>query len=318
MERGMDCYENYKDIELPLYITYYKQHANKRIVGLRAGIVEKKGVFYSKSFPFNKFESSLETLEAAKTFLLTDSEFLRLKKLRDDRGRKPNEYKKGYFYQKEENAVIEYINAENAEEKNQIFEDSLRPALEQMIEIIIRRYKLYPKGEDFNETFDDALAFIITKIDRYKQENGRAYSYIQTICKNHLIGKINDLNKNMVRNLPYEDVSEEINEDEKYSYYMADEISESEEIINETIKNISELILNKNSKLSKNEILIGKALVEVLSNWDDLLDNMGSNKFNKSSIMLYIKESTNLPTKEIGKAMRKYKTLYFSTKQTLL
>ena len=172
------------------------------------------------------------------------------------RGRKPNEYKKGYFYQKEENAVIEYINAENAEEKNQIFEDSLRPALEQMIEIIIRRYKLYPKGEDFNETFDDALAFIITKIDRYKQENGRAYSYIQTICKNHLIGKINDLNKNMVRNLPYEDVSEEINEDEKYSYCMADEISESEEIINETIKNISELILNKNSKLSKNEILM--------------------------------------------------------------
>lgn len=234
------------------------------------------------------------------------------------RGRKPNEYKKGYFYQKEENAVIEYINAENAEEKNQIFEDSLRPALEQMIEIIIRRYKLYPKGEDFNETFDDALAFIITKIDRYKQENGRAYSYIQTICKNHLIGKINDLNKNMVRNLPYEDVSEEINEDEKYSYCMADEISESEEIINETIKNISELILNKNSKLSKNEILIGKALVEILSNWDDLLDNMGSNKFNKSSITLYIKETTNLPTKEIGKAMRKYKTLYFSTKQTLL
>jgi len=86
----MDCYENYKDIKLPLYITYYKQHANKKTVGLRAGIVEKKGVFYSKSFPFNKFNSPLETLEAAKTFLLTDPEFLRLKKLRDDRGRKPN------------------------------------------------------------------------------------------------------------------------------------------------------------------------------------------------------------------------------------
>ena len=87
----MDCYENYKDIILPLYITYYKQYVSQKIVGLRAGIVEKKGVFYSKSFPFNKFKSPLETLEAAKNFLLTDSEFLRLKKLRDDRGRKPNE-----------------------------------------------------------------------------------------------------------------------------------------------------------------------------------------------------------------------------------
>ena len=87
----MDCYENYKDIELPLYITYYKQYSHKRVIGLQAGIVEKRGVFYSKRFIFNNFESPLETLEAAKNFLLTDPEFLRLKKLRDDRGRKPNE-----------------------------------------------------------------------------------------------------------------------------------------------------------------------------------------------------------------------------------
>lgn len=234
------------------------------------------------------------------------------------RGRKPNAYLKGYFYQKEEDAVISYINAETAEEKNRIFEETLRPALEKMVEIIIRRYKLYPKGEEFRETFDDALAFIMTKIHRYKQENGRAYSYIQTVCKNHLIGKINDLNKSMVRNIPYEDLSDEINEDEKFSYDMEDGSSEIEELITATIEEINEMISKENCKLSKNEILVGRAIAEILGNWDELFSNLGSNKFNKSSILLYIKEVTNLPTKEVRNSMRKYKNIYFKTKQMLL
>lgn len=236
------------------------------------------------------------------------------------RGRKPknSDYEKGYFYQKEEDAVVSYINANTAEEKNQIFEDSLRPALEKMVEIIIRRYKLYPKGEEFTETFGDALAFIITKIDRYKQSNGRAYSYIQTICKNHLIGKINELNKLMVRNISYEDMSEDLNESEDLSYNLSDEQSEKEALFSSTIIEINNAIDSENTKLSHNDILVGKAIVEILKNWDDLFCDLGSNKFNKSSILLYIKEATNLSTKDIRNSMKKYKTLYFKTKQCLL
>jgi hypothetical protein len=234
------------------------------------------------------------------------------------RGRKPSEYNKGYFYQKEEDAVISYINAESAEEKNAIFEGYLRPALEKMTEIIIRRYKLYPKGEDFTETFNDALAFVISKIDRYKQANGRAYSYIQTICKNHLIGKINDLNKIMVRNVSYEDLSEEINESENFSYDMADDNSEIKEFISGITKEINKTITRTDKKISKNEIIVGKAIVEILENWDEMFGDMGSNKFNKSSIMLYIKEVTNLPTKEVRNSMKKYKTLYFKTKKLFI
>ena len=38
------------------------------------------------------------------------------------RGRKPKE-RKGYFYEKEEEAIVKYINEENADEKNRIFND---------------------------------------------------------------------------------------------------------------------------------------------------------------------------------------------------
>ena len=234
------------------------------------------------------------------------------------RGRKPSEYKKGYFYEKEEEAVVSYINAESAEEKNLIFETSLRPALEKMIEIIIRRYKLYQKDEEFEETFDDALAFIITKIDRYKQENGRAYSYIQTVCKHHLIGKINESKKLMIRNISYDELSDEINESERFSYTISDNDSEATTLITETIKEINQTISNEETKLTKNEIMVGKALAEILQNWDELFTDLGSNKFNKSSILLYIKEVTNLPTKDVRNSMKKFKTLYFKTKQVML
>lgn len=234
------------------------------------------------------------------------------------RGRKPNTYRKGYFYEKEEDAVINYINSESAEEKNAIFEESLRPVLKQMIESIIRRYKLYPKGEEFEETFDDALAFIITKIDRYKKENGRAYSYIQTVCKHHLIGKLNESKKLLIRNISYDDISDELNENEKFSYTIADNESDASNIISVVIEEINNEINNKNSKLTKNEILVGKSLSEILQNWDELFADLGSNKFNKSSILLYIKETTNLPTKDVRNSMRKFKNLYFKTKGLLL
>lgn len=83
------------------------------------------------------------------------------------RGRKPKE-RKGYFYEKEEQAVIDYINSTNNIEKNHIFNTILFPAFSKMIESIIRRYKLYVPDEDFDQTFNDTISYLMTKIMHYK------------------------------------------------------------------------------------------------------------------------------------------------------
>lgn len=234
------------------------------------------------------------------------------------RGRKPSKDRKGYFYEVEEKAVVDYINAETAEEKNRIFEQTLRPALTIMIESIIRRYKLFQKDEEFENTFDDAMTFIITKINMYKQDNGRAYSYIQTMCKNHLIAKLNESKKNTIRNISYDELLEDINDDEKFSYIMSYEEPEITTIISTTASEILTEIENDKNKLTKNEILVGRAVSEVLKNWEYMFTDFGSNKFNKSSILLYIKDVTNLPTKDIRNAMKKFKNIYFKTKENIL
>lgn len=237
------------------------------------------------------------------------------------RGRKPSEHKKnGYFREDEENAVVEYINCDDKDKKNEIFKTKLLPAFTTMIESIIRRYNLFTPTEDFTETFNDTMSFLLAKISNYDVTTGKkAYSYCGTICKNYLIYKINKHNKNQKRYASYDDVSNELGEEDMPSMPEFDNVSFNTEVINETIEEIQKMLLPDNiSNLSINEIKIGNSLLDLLMNWQDLMAHMGSNKFNKSSILFFLKETTNMDTKEVRDAMKKYKHLYYSIKENLL
>lgn len=85
------------------------------------------------------------------------------------RGRKPKE-KKGYFYEIEEQAIVQYVNETDITEKNRIFNTILYPALTKMIESIIRRYKLFVPDEDFDQNFNDTISYLLTKIDHFKPQ----------------------------------------------------------------------------------------------------------------------------------------------------
>ena len=96
------------------------------------------------------------------------------------RGRKPKE-RKGYFYEKEEQAIVDYTSSTNQEEKNKIFNSVLMPALTKMIESIIRRYKLFVPEEEFQQTFNDTISYLLTKIKfalSYLRSNIRFISLI--------------------------------------------------------------------------------------------------------------------------------------------
>lgn len=243
------------------------------------------------------------------------------------RGRKPNpdKYASGYFYEREEDAIVTYVNTDDAYEKNLIFEEILRPAFKKMIESIIRVYNLYIDGESFEVTYNDAMSHIIDKLGKFEKGRAKAYSYFQTICKNHLLGKINDRQKCLARNVSYEDIYDDLRENEDYSYVMPDRESELTGLISETTNKIKHEISSETSVLSRNDKIVGKCLAYVLDNWYELFDDFdngdskkSSRKFDKSVIMMYIKENTNLPIKDIRTAIRKYKVLYFKTKSDFL
>lgn len=238
------------------------------------------------------------------------------------RGRKPKEKteRSGYFYETEEEAFVSYLKCDDEAEKNRIFNKYLHPAFTKMIESIIRRYNLYPPDEEFQETFDDTISFLMTKVEKFNPDSGyKAYSYCGTICKNYLLFKINQFLRNQKRNESYETMSSEINESIKFSYDQhGAKIQLLSDLINGTIDKINNMIENKDKhKLNDIQIKVGLALVELLNNWEDLFAKMGSNKFNKSSILLFLKETTLLTTKEIRDAMKVYKLKYYDVKKSV-
>ena len=120
------------------------------------------------------------------------------------RGRKPKSERKGYFYEEQEQAVIDYLNTFDDKIREEIFNTMLKPAFTKMVESIIRRYNLYVPDEEFQETFDDVMSFMLTKLNNFNADKGtKAYSYCGTICKNYLYFKNNQFNKRKVRDLSY-------------------------------------------------------------------------------------------------------------------
>lgn len=236
------------------------------------------------------------------------------------RGRKPLNKRKGYFYEEQEQAVKDYLNSDDKEEKDKIFNKWLKPAFTKMIESIIRRYNLYPPDENFQETFDDTISFLMTKIENFNVDSGyKAYSYCGTICKNYLIYKINQFNKNQKRNERYDVIQSDLNDSITFSYNEnSGHITFLTDLMKNTIKEIRGILNGDKLKLSDDEIRVGKALIELMTNWEDLFAQMGSNKFNKSSILLFLKETTLLNTKQIRDGMKKYKTAYYGIKKVMI
>ena len=228
---------------------------------------------------------------------------------------KKSKERKGYFYEEQEEAVVNYLKAEDVEEKSKIFNKTLKPAFTKMIESIIRRYKLFVPDEEFNQTFDDTLSFLMTNIEKFKPEKGyKAYSYCGTICKNYLILKINKFVKAQNDSVPYGDVKLSIEDSMEYSYeYTSVEEGVFKMLINEIMNELKKMLTNKGD-LTKIEVKVGESLIKLLENWDEIFVDDGSNKFNKSSILLYLKEDTRLSTADIRKGMAKYKDVYKNTK----
>jgi len=286
------------------------------------------------------------------------------------RGRKPKE-RKGYFYETEEQAVIDYINTDDVELKNEIFNDILFPAFTKMVESIIRRYKLYVPDEDFKQNFNDTISYLMSKIYLYKpviyeyeeietlpdgvlpemieinaqkevfknanqnspeyliinndedikiyhleEKRYKAFSYCQTICKNYLMSKGIQYAKSLERMTQYESIPEEFINDLRFSTDNKDSYLFAEKMIKKTSKEIQKMIDSpKEFNLNENEIIVGKALVDLFNNWEKLVIGTESNKLQKNTVLYFLREETMMSTKCVRDNMNCFKKIYYQLKQ---
>lgn len=277
------------------------------------------------------------------------------------RGRKPKE-KKGYFYDTEEAAIVQYINEENIVEKNKIFNSILYPALTKMIESIIRRYKLFVPDEEFEQNFSDTISYLLTKINHFKPEiycydpytgnteniefvelseseyrekvkcaeetdpefihvdfeddeektgnfrkvlhKYKAYSYCGTVCRNYLMYKCSQYTKKKLRNSSYEDVYEDINNDERFSTNEDSFATHAENLVTNVTNEIEKMIAEREENgLTDNEVKVGTSLITLFRNWERVLPHEGTKKLQKSTILYYLREDTMMTTSNLSSSV---------------
>ena len=230
------------------------------------------------------------------------------------RGRKA--VKENYFDVREETAVRNFLVAETMEEKNKIYNEFLRAPLDKMISSIIRRYKLYRKDMDFIEIHVDTHSFLMTKVDKFKPaKNKKAYSYFGTICKNYLMGQIIKDQKETNRKVSYEDISSSLEERPDLIYRIDEDLMDVEGLIKKYLTDLKTFI--DTESLNENEQKLGYALIETFENYELIFSGADNNKFNKNVILLSLREMTNLSTKEIRSAMKRFKKLYLFTQSKM-
>jgi len=276
-----------------------------------------------------------------------------------------------YFAEREEQAVINFINSNSAQEKNKIYNEILLEPFRKMIQSILRRYPIHIGNYEMEEVESNALTHLIehmikyrpfiiecnkcgtdkwnkldkshrfwyaeeaindlnalikeddNNINNYRIFNSKAFSYCQTIIRNYYKDHSKKSYTEKKVNLSFDDYVDEINENIEYTYELEVDTHQQLEKLIKTVINKIEDRINNDTTMKKNEVVVGDAIINVLKNWhllfmedspDGKYNKRITNKFAKNKILLFLKEQTQLSTKEIRIAIKPFKEIYFIEK----
>ena len=107
----------------------------------------------------------------------------------------PRKKKNIYWTTVQDQLIDKFIKARTDKSRHHYF-NQLRPALNTMSEIIIRRYfKQLLEYETLSDLIDNCLVKVYVCLKSFEKSRGNSYSYFQTIIKNHLLENARKLEK---------------------------------------------------------------------------------------------------------------------------
>ena len=102
-----------------------------------------------------------------------------------------------YFHEGTEQGIVDYNATDDWREKNLIYNAHLRQPFEKLVENIIHTFKFYYFDIPLEDVKHEVISFMITRLGKYKQGKGKAFSYFSVVVKNWLICHNNNNYKKM-------------------------------------------------------------------------------------------------------------------------
>jgi hypothetical protein len=225
------------------------------------------------------------------------------KRRRRSRSRSP---KKMYFTQEHEDAIVKYALTKDRAIRTELYVTLLQPAFDEMVDKIVFTYK-FTTLPNIDELRDECKVWLTTILDKYDPNKGsKAFSYFSVITKNWFIHKVKQTSRRAKREVDYESVAKEIDEKLVDNRNIYVETRERKEFWDNLWLEINSW---QPDMMKENEKKVYEAIKILLSSVDDI------EIYNKKAIYLYLRELTDLNTKQVVNQLNKMRKKYRSFKK---
>jgi hypothetical protein len=220
--------------------------------------------------------------------------------------RKYKKAKNHYFTQDHEDAIIQYANTDCIKIRTQLYVDFIQPAFDEMVDKIVFTYK-FTNLPNIDYLRDECKIWLVTILDKYDPNKGsKAFSYFSVITKNWFIHKVKQRQRRNKREVDLENISKRYEEE----FLSTEESYVTHREEDEFWKNFyGELKSWDVSQMKENDLKVYKAIIILFESKEDI------EIFNKKAIYLYLREITDLNTKQIVNSLKKFRKKYYNFKQ---
>ena len=218
------------------------------------------------------------------------------------RRRKSKNY---YFTQDHEDAIVRYALSTDRKEKEQTYIKYIEPVFSEMVDKIVYTYK-FTTLPNIDLLKDECKIWLTTILDKYDPSKGsKAFSYFSVITKNWFIHKVKKHSTRLRREVQFDNVTKEVEQSNMTTLLDYDNQRELREFWYHLW---TEIDVWEKELLKPNEQKVLYAVKHLLSNCDDI------EIFNKKAIYLYLRELTDLNTKQVVNNLNKLRIRYRSFK----
>tara|TARA_R110000824_G_scaffold270664_2_gene459166 strand:+ start:238 stop:927 length:690 start_codon:yes stop_codon:yes gene_type:complete len=215
--------------------------------------------------------------------------------------------KNHYFTKVHEEAILKYCNSSSAAERNQLYIELIGPAFNEMVDKIVYTYK-FVNLPNIDCLKDDCKHWLITILDKYDPNRGsKAFSYFSVITKNWFIHKVKKTSKQAQREVLIEDYSIDgyaLSSREQDVFVSYNTFVEDQIRMEFWSKFAQQMHLWESLPLRANEKKVLHAIKILFEESENI------EIFNKKAIYLYIREITNLNTKQVVSSLNKIRVRY--------
>ena len=207
--------------------------------------------------------------------------------------------KRKYFTKVHEDAIVQYCLSKDRYEKEMLYAKLIHPAFDELVDKIVYTYKFttLPNVDSLRE---ECKAWLVTILDKYDPSKGsKAFSYFSVVTKNWFIHKVKKTTKRLKTESSLD--QRQISDDVLVSDNPYESDREKTEFINHFRGNLDEWHAAADKE---NELKVINAIKVLFEHSDDI------EIFNKKAIYLYMREITDLNTKQIATVLTKLKVKY--------